>query len=178
MNFFTTNIENDTLENKCYRKVLHTNKNQQLVLMSLKPNEDIPMEVHDGDQFIRVEKGDGIAIIGETIKDQHKPCRLATRQDKYSLVDGSIIMIPAGTPHQIINKSNTNDLKLYTLYAPPTHKPKTINITKPKENEEDDEKYQHIDPNVCTTQKGGLNELYKRKYIKYKNKYFALRHNK
>ena len=167
---FTTNIEKDTLENMCFRKVIQTNKNQQLVLMSLKPGEDIPMEVHpNDDQFIRIEKGRGRVVIG---KD-------GEQKKESDLGDGSIVMIPAGTYHQIINVSKTDNLKLYTLYSPPDHKPGIINITKPNKDEGEEEKYTHIDPKVCIsnqlTQKAGFSKTYERKYMKYKNKYLALK---
>lgn len=110
--YFITHIENDTLKNNNFRKVIHTAKNQQLVLMSLKPQEDIGMEVHKGvDQFIRIEKGRGKAILNG---------------DEYAIRDGVSITIPAGTEHNIINTSKRNALKLYTIYSPPEHKPNTI----------------------------------------------------
>lgn len=114
---FSGNIEKKTLENNNFRKVLHTTKKCQLVVMSLKPKEDIGMETHKNtDQFIRIEKGNGIAILnGKKIK----------------LVDGSVVIIPAGTEHNIINTSTQNTLKLYTIYVPPEHKPHTIQKNKP-----------------------------------------------
>lgn len=101
------NLEKETLENKNYRKVIYTNPGgMQLVLMSLKPGEDIGLEVHyDIDQFIRVEAGNGLAIINN---------------QKYDLSDGYSIMIPKGSNHNIIN-NGTKELKLYTIYSPPEH---------------------------------------------------------
>lgn len=101
------NLEKDTLENKNYRKVIYTNPGgMQLVLMSLKAGEDIGFEVHyDIDQFIRVESGNGLAIINN---------------EKYDLSDGYSIMIPKGSNHNIIN-NGTKELKIYTIYSPPEH---------------------------------------------------------
>jgi mannose-6-phosphate isomerase-like protein (cupin superfamily) len=105
---FRGNIENITLRNKMYRKVIHTiPKYMQLVVMSLLPKQEIGMEKHsDVSQFIRVEKGHGIAIIGGK---------------KYILEDGVSIIIPAKTYHNIINTSDIDDMKLYTIYTPPEH---------------------------------------------------------
>lgn len=119
------NIENETLSNENYRRVLFTSNNQQLVIMNLKPGEDIPLEIHrDNDQFIRIEAGTGIIFLGEN-KDKF-----------YNLSDGHIVMIPAGTYHQIINTSPNSDLKLYTIYSPPHHsknkidtRQKSINVS-------------------------------------------------
>jgi mannose-6-phosphate isomerase-like protein (cupin superfamily) len=104
---FHTNIENLTLKNNNYRKVLFTSKYTQLVLMSIPPKQDIGMEIHKNhDQFIRVESGKGRMII-----------------DGKSLIvkDGSAIVIGAGSKHNLIN-TGKEDLKLYTLYSPPEHK--------------------------------------------------------
>ncbi len=102
------NLEKETIENNNYRKVIYTNPGgMQLVLMSLEKGQDIGMEIHnDIDQFIRVEKGNGIAIVNNT---------------KYELNDGYSIMIPKGSNHNIINTGNS-ELKLYTIYSPPEHK--------------------------------------------------------
>lgn len=103
MDGFSVNIEKETLNNTYYRRVLYTTPGNQIVLMSLKPGEDIPMEIHDDlTQFIRVEGGKGLAYIGDSI---HK------------LYDGVAIDIPKGLYHQIINTSKTKDLKLYTVYS-------------------------------------------------------------
>lgn len=116
MKGFKTNIEHDTIENTNFRKVLYTGKNSQLVLMSLKPNEDIGMEVHtDNDQFFRFEKGTGQCIINGNI---------------YEVTDGVAIVVPAGAEHNIINTSQTEDLKLYTIYSPAHHKDGIIRATK------------------------------------------------
>ena len=116
MKGFNTNIEKDTLENNNFRKVLYTGKHSQLVLMSLKPNEEIGMEVHpDNDQFFRFEKGRGKCIIDG---------------NEYALTDGSVIVVPAGAQHNIINVSEADELKLYTIYSPAHHKDGIIRATK------------------------------------------------
>ena len=114
MKGYVTNIEKDSLGNEYFRKVLYTDKNMQLVLMSLKPGEDIGEEVHQLDQFIRVEAGTGTAVLDGV---------------EHSLADGSVIIVPQGTRHNIINLGATS-MKLYTLYAPPNHKDGTIHKTK------------------------------------------------
>jgi mannose-6-phosphate isomerase-like protein (cupin superfamily) len=116
MKGFNTNIENDTRENDNFRKVLYTGKHTQLVLMSLQPGEEIGMETHtDNDQFFRFEKGSGLCIIDD---------------NEYTLADGSVIIVPAGAKHNIINTSSTDMLKLYTLYSPPHHKDGIVRKTK------------------------------------------------
>jgi len=116
MKGYNTNIEKDALENKNFRKVLYTGKHSQLVLMSLKPNEEIGMEIHsDNDQFFRFEKGEGKCIIDG---------------NEYILGDGSVIVVPVGAQHNIINTSETEDLKLYTIYSPAHHKDGIVRATK------------------------------------------------
>lgn len=116
MKGFFSNIEKETLENNNFRKVLYTGKHSQLVLMSLKPLEDIGMEIHnDNDQFFRFEKGQGKCIIDG---------------NEYILEDGVAIVVPAGAEHNIINTSETEDLKLYTIYSPAHHKDGIIRETK------------------------------------------------
>lgn len=113
-------IEDHTLSNLNYRKVLATTNEMQLVLMSLKPKEDIGMEVHDHvSQFIRVEKGHGVAIIDG---------------QQYPMNNGNIIVVPAGAQHNVINLSPDQRLQLYAIYAPPEHPPKTIQLNKPKDH--------------------------------------------
>ena len=112
---FHNNIEESTIANTNFRKVLYTGKYSQLVLMSLKPKEDIGKEVHpDIDQFFRVESGTGKAIING---------------NEYEITDGFAIVIPAGAEHNIINTGN-KDLKVYSIYSPPNHSDKTIHKTK------------------------------------------------
>jgi len=116
MKGFNTNIEKDTLENSNFRKVLYTGKHSQLVLMSLKPKEEIGMEVHqDNDQFFRFESGEGKCIIDT---------------NEYAVSDGVAIIVPAGANHNIINTSETEDLRLYTIYSPAHHKDGIVRITK------------------------------------------------
>ena len=116
MKGYSTNIEKDTLENENYRKVLYTSKHSQLVLMSLKPGEEIGMEVHsDNDQFFRIEKGEGKCIIDG---------------NEYDLEDGVAIVVPAGSQHNVINVSDSEELKLYTIYSPAHHKDGIVRTTK------------------------------------------------
>lgn len=114
MKGYVTNIEKLSLENSNFRKVLYTDKNSQLVLMSLLAKEDIGEEIHDVDQFLRVEKGNGKAILNDIPHD---------------ISDGSVIIVPAGTKHNVINTGNT-EMKLYTLYMPPHHKDGIVHKTK------------------------------------------------
>jgi len=103
---FYTNIEKETLNNKNFRKILFTGKNLQLVLMTLKPNEEIGLEIHKNvDQFFRFEFGKGKCIIND---------------NEYIVSDGDCIIVPANTKHNIINIGKS-DLKFYTIYAPPEH---------------------------------------------------------
>jgi len=113
---FFSNIEKDVLENENFRKVLYTGKHSQLVLMSLKPKEEIGMEVHnENDQFFRIEKGMGKCIIDG---------------NEYDIADGSAIVVPVGSQHNIINVSETEELKLYTIYSPAHHKDGVVRKTK------------------------------------------------
>lgn len=115
------NINKLTLENEYFRRVIYTDMHQQIVLMSLLPSEDIGVEIHPGvSQFIRIEKGEGIAHL-----DWGNG--LVSRQ----IGDDSFIEIPAGTYHNIINTSKTNKLKLYTIYSPPNHPADKVNMVKP-----------------------------------------------
>jgi mannose-6-phosphate isomerase-like protein (cupin superfamily) len=125
MNGYVTNIEQNSLENVYFRKVLYTDKNMQLVLMSLKPGEDIGEEVHQLDQFIRIEAGAGKAVLNG---------------EERLLADGSVIIVPQGTRHNIINAGATS-MKLYTLYAPPNHKDGTIHKTKAEAEADKDDKF-------------------------------------
>ncbi|MEN9389068.1 MAG: hypothetical protein RLY61_152 [Candidatus Parcubacteria bacterium] len=127
---FKDNIEQLTLQNSNFRKIIYTAKHSQLVLMTLKPREDIGVEIHkDGDQFFRFEAGKGKVVINETT---------------YLVKDGDAVTVPAGAKHNVINTSEDEDLKLYTIYSPPHHKDGIIRKTKQeaKENEaEFDGKY-------------------------------------
>jgi mannose-6-phosphate isomerase-like protein (cupin superfamily) len=113
---YLTNIEKKTLQNTRFREVLFTGPHAQLVVMALGPGEEIGLETHaDVDQFIRVEAGHGTAILDG--KEQ-------------ALEDGSAVVIPAGTSHNIINRSRKDALKLYTIYSPPEHPDGTVHATK------------------------------------------------
>ncbi len=115
MKGFISNIEKLSLENDNFRNVLYTAKNSQLVVMSLKPQEEIGEEIHQLDQFIRCESGQGKAILNDV---------------EHEISDGFAVVVPAGTKHNIINTSADKEMKLYTLYSPPNHKVGTIHATK------------------------------------------------
>ena len=115
MTGYVANIEKLSIENENFRAVLYTDKNVQLVVMSLLPGEEIGMEVHHLDQFIRVESGEGKAILDGV---------------EHAIGDGVAIVVPQGTNHNIINTSSEKMLKLYTLYCPPNHKDGTVHKTK------------------------------------------------
>lgn len=116
MKGFNANIEKDTLANGNFRQVLYTGAHSQLVLMSLRPKEEIGLETHpDNDQFFRFEKGRGKCLIDG---------------NKYEVGDGSVIIVPAGAQHNVINISKTDDLKLYTIYSPAHHKDGIVRATK------------------------------------------------
>ena len=116
MTGFVGNIEELTLANNNFRQVIYTGQHAQLVLMSLKPNEDIGMEVHETtDQFLRIEQGEGKVILNG---------------EKHLVKDGFAIIVPAGTNHNVINTSSEKELKLYTIYSPSHHKDGVIHKTK------------------------------------------------
>jgi mannose-6-phosphate isomerase-like protein (cupin superfamily) len=116
MTGFHANIEQATLANTDFRRVLYTSRYSQLVLMSLKPKEEIGMETHpDNDQFFRCEQGEGRCIIDG---------------NEYTITSSTAIVVPAGAQHNIINTSDTTDLKLYTIYSPAHHKDQIVRQTK------------------------------------------------
>ncbi|OGJ42725.1 cupin [Candidatus Peregrinibacteria bacterium RIFCSPLOWO2_01_FULL_39_12] len=120
-----SNIEKGTLENGNFRKILYTSKHSQLVLMSLKPGEEIGMEVHnENDQFFRFEKGHGKCIIDG---------------NEYAVTDGFAVVVPAGASHNVINTSGSEDLKLYTIYSPAHHKDAIVRATKKEASENEAE---------------------------------------
>jgi mannose-6-phosphate isomerase-like protein (cupin superfamily) len=122
MKGYIKNIEELTAENHDFRQVLYTAKNCQLVVMALKPKEEIGMEVHQLDQFFRVEAGTGEAILDgvhTTIKA------------------GFAVLVPAGTKHNIVNTGSV-PLKLYTLYAPPNHRDGVIHKTRASAEKDDE----------------------------------------
>ncbi|MFN7495265.1 MAG: cupin domain-containing protein [Cyclobacteriaceae bacterium] len=116
MKGYTTDIEKDATENTNYRKVLYTGEHMQLVLMSLKPGEEIGEETHlKSDQFFRFESGIGKCIVnGKT----------------YDVKAGDVVIVPSGSKHNVINTDPINDLKLYTIYALPNHKDGIVRATK------------------------------------------------
>lgn len=122
MQGYVDNIQSVTLSNTSYRKVLYTSHYTQLVVMCLKPKEEIGEEIHGLDQFLRIEQGQGQVILnqGQTVREV---------KDDYAVI------IPAGTYHNVINTGDT-DLKLYTLYSPPAHLKDTHQPTKADEVED------------------------------------------
>lgn len=116
MKGFVKNIEQETLDNNNFRKVLYTSQHGQVVVMSLLPNEEIGMEVHSyTDQFFRVDSGEGKVIMDG---------------EESVISDGFAVVVPAGTMHNVINTSSDKPLKLYTIYMPPHHVDGTIHATK------------------------------------------------
>lgn len=116
MTGYLANIEEKTLSNNNFRQVLYTGQHAQLVVMSLEPNEDIGLEIHEiVDQFLRVEKGKGKIILNG---------------EEHLLKNGDAIVVPAGVKHNVINTSSEDQLKLYTVYSPPHHKDGTVHKTK------------------------------------------------
>ena len=114
MKGFVENIERLTLENEDYRRVLYTAKNAQLVLMCLRAGEEIGEEVHELAQFLRIEAGTGKAVLDGV---------------EHEIGDGTAVLVPAGTRHNIIN-TGEGEMKLYTLYAPPEHRDGVVQRTK------------------------------------------------
>lgn len=125
MKGYAINIEKASEENSNFRKVLYTAPNSQLVVMNLKPNEDIGEEVHTLDQFIRVEKGEGKSVLNDV---------------EYAISDGFAVVIPAGVKHNIINTSSDKEMKLYTVYSPANHRDGVVHTTK-EEAMKDDEHF-------------------------------------
>ena len=117
-NGISINIEKATLQNNNYRKIIYTDTNQQIALMSLNVGENICKEKHDGSQFFRVESGVGIAVV------KNKTIRLK---------DGISLTVPKNTLHEIINTSISKELKIYTIYSPPQHKHGKINKRQPRQ---------------------------------------------
>lgn len=113
---FVSNIEKDAKKNSDFRRVLYTGKFSQLVLMSLKPGEEIGEETHDDvDQFFRFEKGKGMVVIDDVEQE---------------VKDGTAVIVPSGAKHNVINTSKKNELNLYTIYSPPEHQDKVVRHTK------------------------------------------------
>ncbi len=134
MHGYVDNIEKLSVDNPYFRQVLYTDKRCQLVVMALPSKEEIGEEVHDVDQFLRVEAGTGKAILDDV---------------SHEIADGSAIIVPAGTKHNIIN-TGAEDMKLYTLYMPPHHRDGVIHKTKAEA--EADEK-EHFDGHITEGKK-------------------------
>ncbi|CAN5205832.1 cupin domain-containing protein [soil metagenome] len=124
MKGFVKNIEGIALENEAFRQVLYTAKHCQLVVMALKPEEEIGAEVHHLDQFFRVEEGTGEAVLDGV---------------STAIRAGFAVLVPAGTNHNIVN-TGTEPLKLYTIYSPPNHRDGVVHMTR-AEAEADDEHF-------------------------------------
>lgn len=120
MNGYVSNIEQLTIANTDYRRILYTAQHMQLVLMCIMPGDEIGEEVHNLDQFIRIEAGAGIAFINDT---------------EHALPQNTAIIIPEGAKHNIINTGDV-PLKLYSIYAPPEHADGIVEKTKADEIEE------------------------------------------
>jgi mannose-6-phosphate isomerase-like protein (cupin superfamily) len=116
MKGYAIQVEKETRKNADFRRVLYTGKHSQLVLMSLKPLEEIGAETHeDRDQFFRFERGEGKVVIDGV---------------EHRVRDGSGIIVPAGARHNVINTSKRATLRLYTIYSPPEHKDGVVRHTK------------------------------------------------
>ena len=121
MSGYSINLEQRTLAGNNFREVLYTTQRSQLVIMTLQPGEEIGLEKHEGhDQFIRVEAGQGVAILDG---------------ERHALEDGVAVVIPAGTEHNVINTSGSEPMRLYTLYTPPEHPDGTVHATKAEADE-------------------------------------------
>lgn len=104
------------MANSDFRRVIYTGKHSQLVLMSLHPNEEIGLETHhENDQFLRFEGGHGTVFVND---------------NRYEVTDGDAVTVPAGARHNVVNVSNSEQLKIYTIYSPPHHKDGTVHATK------------------------------------------------
>lgn len=120
MKGYVINIEKETLDNTDYRRVLYTAGRSQLVLMCISPGDEIGEEIHELDQFIRIEVGSAKVTIDDS---------------EYEVADDFAIVIPQGSKHNVVNTGDT-ELKLYSIYSPPEHKDGTIHKTKSDEVEE------------------------------------------
>ena len=112
---YVIHIEKATIQNDNFRKVLNTAQHSQLVVMSLLPGEEIGSEVHDLDQFIRFESGRGKVILDG---------------QEFQVEDDWAVVIPAGVEHNVINTSDSEKMKLYSIYSPPEHPENTVHPTK------------------------------------------------
>lgn len=124
MKGYSINIEKATEDNESFRQVLYTAKHSQLVLMTLRPGEEIGEEVHDNlDQFFRIEEGEGKVIIDGT---------------EHMVEDGFAAIVPAGVKHNVVNTSSGEPLKLYTIYSPPEHRDGVLRVTKEQAEAEEE----------------------------------------
>ena len=129
MKGYLSNIEDETLNNDNFRKVLFTGKHMQLVVMSLKVGEDIGEEVHDHvDQFFRIEQGE---------------CKVVIDGEEHILGPEMVAIVPAGSNHNVINTSKTEDLKLYTIYSPANHPEGTVHATREEAMKAEEEEHHH-----------------------------------
>ena len=113
---YKTDLEKETKKNAYFRRVLYTAEHSQLVLMSLRPKEEIGEEIHKGnDQFFRFDSGKGVVVINGI---------------RHAVKDGSGVIVPAGAKHYVINTSANRSLKFYTIYSPPDHKDKIVHRTR------------------------------------------------
>lgn len=126
MNGYIVNLEDRTIKNEHFREVLYTAKNSQLVVMSLKPGEEIGEEVHHLDQFIRCEAGTGQAILNGVT---------------HEISDGFALVVPAGASHNVINTSSETFLKLYTVYSPANHRDGIVHHTKAEADQDTEEHF-------------------------------------
>ena len=114
---YSGSIESATLKNPFFRQVLFTGKHSQLVVMCLQPGEEIGEEVHDGtDQFFRIEEGDATFVFDS--------------EGEQAAGHGDAVIVPAGTRHNVLNRSSVLPLRLYTIYSPPNHPDGTVHMTK------------------------------------------------
>ena len=129
---FVTNIEQQTLQNTDYRRVLYTDGNLQLVLMSVPVGEEVGMEIHPHTtQFIRVESGQARVVLKGTPPSSHGNKRRSSRgRSVLDLEPGDVVVVPFNTYHNVINASPTEPLQLYTIYAPAEHAPREVQVTK------------------------------------------------
>jgi mannose-6-phosphate isomerase-like protein (cupin superfamily) len=114
MKGYVQNLEGIAIKNEEFRRVLYTARNCQLVVMAFRPREEIGMEVHKLDQFLRVEEGTGEAVLDGV---------------RTAISAGFAVLVPAGTNHNIIHTGSV-PMKLYTLYAPPNHRDGIVHHTR------------------------------------------------
>jgi len=155
MRAFINNIESLTLENDFYRRVLFTAKNEQLVVMSLLPGEDIGEEVHDIDQFFRFESGQGKVVLNGK---------------EYKVEDGSGVIVSSGIRHNIINTSNSEPLKLYTIYSKPQHPKGAKYKTKEEANMSEKELTKNVKKPMTPERARELHEKQKEYQMAHKQK--------